>query len=339
MPVTILGIESSCDDTAAAIVRDGILLSNVIANQDVHKKYGGVVPELASRAHQQNIVPVVDRAIKDAGVKPDELSAVAFTRGPGLLGSLLVGTSFAKGFALARNIPIVEVNHLQAHILVHFLKMEENDTKKPSFPFLSLLVSGGHTQLLIVRDYDQMETIGKTIDDAAGEAFDKCAKVMGLPYPGGPMVDKYSVEGNPDAFKFSKPRVGGLDFSFSGLKTSFLYFLRDRLKEDPEFSLKYRNDLSASIQKTIVDILSDKLEMAYRQTGISEIVLAGGVSANSGLRKRMEDLAVKNNWKVYIPQARMTTDNAAMIAITGYFKFLSGEFAGHDITPMARMPV
>ncbi|HEC44323.1 MAG TPA: tRNA (adenosine(37)-N6)-threonylcarbamoyltransferase complex transferase subunit TsaD [Bacteroides sp.] len=339
MPITILGIESSCDDTAAAIVRDGILLSNVIANQDVHKKYGGVVPELASRAHQQNIIPVVDRAIRDAGVKPVELSAVAFTRGPGLLGSLLVGTSFAKGFALARNIPIVEVNHLQAHILVHFLKMKENDTKKPSFPFLSLLVSGGHTQLLIVRDYDQMETIGKTIDDAAGEAFDKCAKVMGLPYPGGPMVDKYSVEGNPDAFKFSKPRVGGLDFSFSGLKTSFLYFLRDRMKEDPEFSSKYRNDLSASIQKTIVDILSDKLEMAYRQTGIREIVLAGGVSANSGLRKRMEDLAVKNNWKVYIPQARLTTDNAAMIAITGYFKFLSGEFAGLDITPMARMPL
>ncbi len=339
MPVTILGIESSCDDTAAAIVRDGILLSNVIANQEVHKKYGGVVPELASRAHQQNIIPVVDQALKDADVKPEDLSAVAFTRGPGLLGSLLVGTSFAKGFALARNIPLVEVNHLQAHIMVHFLKRAKTDAENPSFPFLSLLVSGGHTQLLIVRDYDKMETIGKTIDDAAGEAFDKCAKVMGLQYPGGPLVDKYSADGNPDAFKFNKPRVDGLDFSFSGLKTSFLYFLRDQIKEDPEFASKHRNDLCASIQKTIVDILSDKLEKAFRQTGIREIALAGGVSANSGLRKKMRDLAEKYNWKIYIPEICLTTDNAAMIAITGYYRFLSNEFADFDITPLARMPV
>ncbi|MFC2098326.1 tRNA (adenosine(37)-N6)-threonylcarbamoyltransferase complex transferase subunit TsaD [Bacteroidota bacterium] len=339
MSVTILGIESSCDDTAAAIVRDGILLSNVIADQDVHKKYGGVVPELASRAHQQNIVPVVDQAMKDAGIKQSDLSAVAFTRGPGLMGSLLVGTSFAKGFALARKIPLVEVNHLQAHIMVHFLKQSDSDSEHPSFPFLSLLVSGGHTQLIIVKDHNKMETIGKTIDDAAGEAFDKCAKVMGLPYPGGPMVDKYSGEGNPDAFKFGRPRVGGLDYSFSGLKTSFLYFIRDHLKEDPEFTSKHRNDLCASIQRTIVEILTEKLEMAYQQTGIREIALAGGVSANSGLRSKIRDMAEKYEWKIFIPKVPLTTDNAAMIAITGYYKFLSGDFADFDITPLARMPV
>jgi N6-L-threonylcarbamoyladenine synthase len=339
MAVNILGIESSCDDTAAAVVQDGVLLSNVIADQEVHRKYGGVVPELASRAHQQNIVPVVDRAIKEAGLEAGELSAVAFTLGPGLLGSLLVGTSFAKGFSLARDIPLIEVNHLQAHILVHFLRLEGRVYSPPGFPFISLLVSGGHTQLLIVRDYDNMETIGKTIDDAAGEAFDKCAKVMGLPYPGGPLVDRYARDGNPDAFTFSKPRLGGLDYSFSGLKTSFLYFLRDRLSEDEEFAVKHRNDLCASIQKTIVEILAEKLEKAYRQTGIREIALAGGVSANTGLRNRILDMSGKYNWKVHIPEVRLTTDNAAMIAISGYYRFLAGSFAPLDITPRARLPV
>jgi len=339
MSITILGIESSCDDTAAAIVRDGILLSNVIADQEVHRKYGGVVPELASRAHQQNIIPVVDQAMEEAGVKPEDISAVSFTRGPGLLGSLLVGTSFAKGFSIALGIPLVEVNHLQAHILVHFLQKKGEEIEKPSFPFLSLLVSGGHTQLVLVEDHNKMKTIGKTIDDAAGEAFDKCAKVMGLPYPGGPMVDRYAASGNPDAFKFNKPRIEGLNYSFSGLKTAFLYFIRDRLMEDEDFITKHRNDLSASIQKTIVDILVQKLQLAYEQTGIREIALAGGVSANSGLRNRMLELADKNSWKVYIPEFMLTTDNAAMIAITGYFKYLSSDFASLDIVPLARLPV
>jgi len=339
MSITILGIESSCDDTAAAIVRDGILLSNVIADQEVHRKYGGVVPELASRAHQQNIIPVVDQAMEEAGVKPEDISAVSFTRGPGLLGSLLVGTSFAKGFSMALGIPLVEVNHLQAHILVHFLQKKGEEIEKPSFPFLSLLVSGGHTQLVLVEDHNKMKTIGKTIDDAAGEAFDKCAKVMGLPYPGGPMVDRYAASGNPDAFKFNKPRIEGLNYSFSGLKTAFLYFIRDRLMEDEDFITKHRNDLSASIQKTIVDILVQKLQLAYEQTGIREIALAGGVSANSGLRNRMLELADKNSWKVYIPEFMLTTDNAAMIAITGYFKYLSSDFASLDIVPLARLPV
>ncbi len=339
MPVTILGIESSCDDTAAAIIRDGILLSNVIADQEVHKKYGGVVPELASRAHQQNIIPVVDQALQEADTKPGDLSAVAFTRGPGLLGSLLVGTSFAKGFALALDIPLVEVNHLQAHILVHFLQQKGRSGEKPSFPFLSLLVSGGHTQLLVVNNYDEMETIGKTIDDAAGEAFDKCAKVMGLPYPGGPLVDRYAARGNPDAFRFSKPRIGGLNYSFSGMKTSFLYYLRDRIKEDEDFAVKHRNDLCASVQRTIVEILTEKLELASRRTGIRGIALAGGVSANTGLRKKIRELAAKHGWKVYIPEARLTTDNAAMIAISGYFSYRSGKFAGLDVAPEARLPV
>ncbi len=339
MSVNILGIESSCDDTAASIVRDGMLLSNVIAGQEVHRKYGGVVPELASRAHQQNIVPVVDRALKEAGMGAGDLSAVAFTRGPGLLGSLLVGTSFAKGFAQALNIPLVEVNHLHAHVLVHFLKHQGEGSASPAFPFLSLLVSGGHTQLLVVNDYDEMETIGKTIDDAAGEAFDKCARVMGLPYPGGSMVDLHAAEGNPDAYSFSKPRVAGLDYSFSGLKTSFLYFIRDRMKEDEGFIKNNRDDLCASIQRTIVDILTDKLEMASVQTGIMEIALAGGVSANSGLRRKIRELADNNGWKVYIPQVQLATDNAAMIAITGYYKYLSGEFAALDISPLARLPV
>lgn len=339
MPVTILGIESSCDDTAAAIVRDGMLLSNVVADQEVHKKYGGVVPELASRAHQQNIIPVVDQALQEADTKPGDLSAVAFTRGPGLLGSLLVGTSFAKGFALALDIPLVEVNHLQAHILVHFLQQKDRPVETPSFPFLSLLVSGGHTQLLVVNNYDQMETIGKTIDDAAGEAFDKCAKVMGLPYPGGPLVDRYAARGNPDAFRFSKPRIGGLNYSFSGMKTSFLYYLRDRIKEDEDFAVKNRDDLCASVQRTIVEILMGKLELASHRTGIREIALAGGVSANTGLRKKIRELAAKHGWKVYIPEARLTTDNAAMIAISGYFSYRSGKFAGLDVAPEARLPV
>ena len=339
MPVIILGIESSCDDTAAAVVQDGVLLSNIVADQEVHRKYGGVVPELASRAHQQNIVPVVDQALAAAGIKAQDLSGVAFTRGPGLLGSLLVGASFAKGFALAEDIPLVEVNHLQAHILVHFLKKPDGDAGVPAFPFLCLLVSGGHTQLIIVHDYLNMEVIGKTIDDAAGEAFDKSAKVMGLPYPGGPLVDRYAREGNADAFKFTKPAIGGLDYSFSGLKTAFLYFIRDRLKENGDFITLNRNDLCASIQKTIVEILTDKLEMACQQTGIREVALAGGVSANSGLRDRIQGLARKHGWNVYIPEISLTTDNAAMIAITGYYKFLAGEFTGLDISPLARLPV
>jgi len=339
MPVIVLGIESSCDDTAAAVVQDGILLSNIVADQEVHRKYGGIVPELASRAHQQNIVPVVDQALKMAGVNSEDLSAVAFTRGPGLLGSLLVGSSFAKGFALAGNIPLVEVNHLQAHILVHFLKQPGRDVSMPPFPFLCLLVSGGHTQLIVVKDYLDLEIIGKTIDDAAGEAFDKCAKVMGLPYPGGPLVDRYAREGNADAFTFTKPVIKELDYSFSGLKTAFLYFIRDRLKENKDFIKQNRNDLCASIQKTIVEILTDKLEKAYLQTGISEVALAGGVSANSGLRERIKWLAKKHGWKVFIPEISLSTDNAAMIAMTGYLKFLAGEFAGLDSSPLARLPI
>ncbi|KPL16025.1 MAG: tRNA threonylcarbamoyladenosine biosynthesis protein TsaB [Bacteroides sp. SM23_62] len=339
MPVIILGIESSCDDTAAAVVQDGVLLSNIVADQEVHRKYGGVVPELASRAHQQNIVPVVDQALKMAGIKSGDLSAVAFTKGPGLLGSLLVGGAFAKGLALAEDIPLVEVNHLQAHILVHFLKQPGTDVSMPVFPFLCLLVSGGHTQLIVVRDYLDVEIIGKTIDDAAGEAFDKCAKVMGLPYPGGPLVDRYARDGNADAFAFTKPAITGLDYSFSGLKTAFLYFIRDRLKENEDFIDQYRNDLCASVQKTIVEILTDKLEKAFSQTGIREIALAGGVSANSGLRERIKKLAQNHGWKVYVPDIGLTTDNAAMIAMTGYFKFLAGEFAGLDSSPLARLPL
>ena len=339
MPVIILGIESSCDDTAAAVVQDGVLLSNIVADQEVHRKYGGVVPELASRAHQQNIVPVVDQALKMAGIKSQDLSAVAFTRGPGLLGSLLVGSSFAKGFALAGDIPLVEVNHLQAHILVHFLKQPDRDVSMPLFPFLCLLVSGGHTQLIVVRDYLELEIIGTTIDDAAGEAFDKSAKVIGLPYPGGPLVDRYARDGNADAFAFTKPVIKELDYSFSGLKTAFLYFVRDRLKENKDFIKQNRNDLCASIQKTIVEILTDKLEKAFLQTGIREIALAGGVSANSGLRERIKWLAQKHGWNVFIPEISLSTDNAAMIAMTGYIKFLAGEFAGLDSSPLARLPI
>ncbi len=338
MPVNILGIESSCDDTAAAVVQDGILLSNIVADQEVHRKYGGVVPELASRAHQQNIIPVVDQALKTAGITPGELSAVAFTKGPGLMGSLLVGSSFAKGFALAGGIPLVGVNHLQAHILVHFLRHPGVEASMPSFPFLCLLVSGGHTQLVVVKDFLDMKIIGSTIDDAAGEAFDKCAKVMGLPYPGGPLVDRYARDGDGNAFAFTKPLIRELDYSFSGLKTAFLYFIRDRLKENEDFISHNRDNLCASIQKTIVEILTDKLEKACIQTGIKVVALAGGVSANTGLRERMNLLAREHGWKVFIPEISLSTDNAAMIAITGYFKYRAKEFAGLDSAPMARLP-
>ena len=337
MSVTILAIESSCDETAASVLRDVFLLSSAIANQDVHKAYGGVVPELASRAHQQNIIPVVDEAIKKAGIGKHEIDAVAFTRGPGLMGALLVGTSFAKGFALARKIPLIDVNHLQGHILVHFIKEEGKVLAQPEFPFLCLLVSGGHTQLVIVRDHLDMHIIGRTIDDAAGEAFDKTGKIMGFEYPGGPLIDKYAKEGNPRAFTFNKPRISGLDFSFSGLKTSFLYYLRDQLAKDPEFINTHRNDLCASIQQTIIEILLDKLRSAANETGIREIALAGGVSANSGLRDALIKEAGLKGWNVYIPEFRFTTDNAAMIAIAGYFKYLKGQFADQGITPMARM--
>ncbi len=335
--VYILGIESSCDDTAAAVLHDRYILSSVIADQEVHKKYGGVVPELASRAHQQNIVPVVNQALKDAGVDKKQVSAVAFTRGPGLLGSLLVGTSFAKGMALSLDRPLIEVNHLQAHMLVHFILQEGMPLEEPSFPFLCLLVSGGHTELVIVRDHLEMEVIGKTIDDAAGEAFDKSAKILGLPYPGGPLIDRLAERGDADRFSFAKPVVKGFDFSYSGLKTSFLYFVRDRLQEDENFISKNKADLSASVQKTIVDILLEKLNLAAGVTGINQIALAGGVSANSALRRGIHALAEKNSWKVFIPDIGYTTDNAAMIAITAYYKYLAGDFAGQDISPVARL--
>ncbi len=338
MDITILGIESSCDDTSAAIIKNGYLLSNVIANQSVHKAYGGVVPELASRAHQQNIIPVVDQAIKSANISKDEINAVAFTRGPGLLGSLLVGTSFAKSFSLAMDIPLIEINHLQAHILVHFIKELEKEKDIPEFPFLCLLVSGGHTQIVLIKDYLQMEVIGQTIDDAAGEAFDKCAKVIGLPYPGGPVVDKNAQNGNPEAFTFSKPRIKDLDYSFSGLKTSFLYFIRDSIRVNPNFVRENMNDLCASIQYTIIDILTGKLKLAVKQTGINRIAVAGGVSANSGLRNALLDNAAKYGWKTFIPEFKFTTDNAAMIAITGYYKYLNKDFASQDIAPLARFP-
>ncbi len=338
MSITILGIESSCDDTSASVIRDGFLLSNVTANQKVHKEYGGVVPELASRAHQQNIIPVVDQAMKQANISKKDISGIAFTRGPGLLGSLLVGTSFAKSFSLAMNIPLVEVNHLQGHILAHFIKEHEKENRLPEFPFLCLLVSGGHTQLVVIKNHLEMEVIGQTIDDAAGEAFDKCAKVIGLPYPGGPLIDKNAKVGNKQAFSFSKPRIKDLDYSFSGLKTSFLYFIRDSIKENPDFIKENMMDLCASIQHTIVEILMDKLEKAVKQTGIKKIAIAGGVSANSGLQNAMKDRAAKYGWDIFIPEFKFTTDNAAMIAITGYYKYLNKEFAGQDITPLARYP-
>lgn len=332
----ILGIESSCDDTSAAVMCNDKLLSNIIAGQEVHKNFGGVVPELASRAHQQNIIPVIDQALKVAGISVDELSAVAFTRGPGLLGSLLVGISFAKAFAMAKNIPIIEVDHLQSHILAHFIQEKESEKKIPEFPFLCLTVSGGHTQIVEVNSHFEMKIIGQTIDDAAGEAFDKAAKIMGLPYPGGPLVDKYAALGNRDAFQFSKPQISGFDYSFSGLKTSFLYFLRDNLKKDPHFIENNLADLCASIQKTIVEVLMDKLVKASRSTGIYEIAIAGGVSANSALRGALLKLAVNKKYKVFIPAFHYTTDNAAMIAMTGYFKYLNNDFAEQNATPYAR---
>ena len=336
MSVFILAIESSCDDTSAAVFRDDVILSNVVAGQKVHEAYGGVVPELASRAHQQNIVPVVDKALKDAGVTVKDINAVAFTRGPGLMGSLLVGTSFAKGFALANGLPLIDVNHLQAHILAHFVKEDPDNFRIPQFPFICLLVSGGNSQIVLVRDYDTMEVLGQTIDDAAGEAFDKCAKVMGLPYPGGPLIDKLAAVGNPLAFKFSKPRIDGFNYSFSGLKTSFLYFLRDNLKIDPDFIENNKADLCASLQKSIIDILMDKLVQAARQTGVKTIALAGGVSANSGLRNELQSIADKEKWEVFIPKFAYTTDNAAMIAVTAYFKYLKGDFCTQDVAPYAR---
>jgi len=337
MSVIILGIESSCDDTSAAVIADGVIRSNVIAGQDVHRRYGGVVPELASRAHQQNIVPVVELALREAGISRNDVSAVGFTRGPGLMGSLLVGTSFAKGFALARNIPLVEVNHLQAHILVHFIREQNNDHKFPAFPFVCLLVSGGHTQLVMVRDHLVMEVLGQTIDDAAGEAFDKCAKIMGIPYPGGPWIDRYSRNGNPQAFRFPRPSVRGLDYSFSGLKTSFLYFLRDRQKNDPGFTERNINDLCASLQYTIVEILMENLIRASRQTGVDTIALAGGVAANSALREALTAYGRQNGWQVFLPKPSYTTDNAAMIAITAYYKYLNKDFSSQDTVPEARV--
>ncbi len=333
----ILGIESSCDDTSASVVKDGLLLSNEVANQNVHKKYGGVVPELASRAHQQNIVPVVDVALKEAGVKKSDIDAVAFTRGPGLMGALLVGTSFAKGFAIASQIPIIEVNHLHAHVLSLFLQKPGEQKKMPPFPFLCLLVSGGHTQIMIISDYLESTIIGKTIDDAAGEAFDKTAKIIGLPYPGGPLIDKMAGEGNPDAFVFGKPKIPDLDYSFSGLKTSVLYFLRDRLKEDKQFIENHKADICASVQKSIIDILIEKLMLAVEQTNIKHVAIAGGVSANSGLRKVLQSAGKEKNWEVYIPEISYSTDNAAMIALTGYYKFLKKDFASHGDPPFARI--
>jgi N6-L-threonylcarbamoyladenine synthase len=336
MPAYILGIESSCDDTSAAVLMDNILLSNIIANQQVHKDFGGVVPELASRAHQQNIIPVIDRALKIANINKSELSAVAFTRGPGLLGSLLVGTSFAKAFAMGLNIPLIEVNHLKAHILAHFVVQKGKEKPLPNFPFLCLTVSGGHTQILVVKGFDEMQIIGQTIDDAAGEAFDKSAKILGLEYPGGPLIDKYGKEGNPEAYTFAKTNVPDLNFSFSGLKTSILYFLRDRLKEDALFIQNNLPDLCASIQSAIVNTLMIKLKLASKQTGITEIAIAGGVSANSGLRKAISDMQESVGWIVHIPEFQFTTDNAAMIAVAGYYKFLDGTFAEQSVTPYSR---
>lgn len=337
--ITILGIESSCDDTAAAVIQDGVLLSNVISSQKVHESYGGVVPELASRAHQQNIIPVVDEALKQAGVKKEDLTAIAFTRGPGLMGSLLVGTSFAKGLSTALSIPLVDVNHLNAHILAHFIKETAEDTNQPNFPFLCLLVSGGNSQVVLVKSHKEMEIIGQTIDDAAGEAFDKCAKVMGLGYPGGPIVDRLAKEGNPDKFKFNKPQIKGYDYSFSGLKTSFLYTLRDELKNDPDFIEKNKADLCASLQKTVVDVLMDKLKKAAKDLKIKEVAVAGGVSANSGLRSAFEEYRDKYGWKIFIPKFGYTTDNAAMVAISGYYKYLDKEFCPMDAAPYARVTI
>ncbi len=337
--ITILGIESSCDDTSAAVIRDGFLLSNVTASQAVHEAYGGVVPELASRAHQQNVVPVVHEALRRAGVDKSMLSAVAFTRGPGLLGSLMVGTSFAKGLAQSLDIPLIDVNHLQAHVLAHFIKEKDAENRQPDFPFLCLLVSGGNSQIVLVKNYNDMQVVGQTIDDAAGEAFDKCAKVMGLPYPGGPFVDKLAKEGNPLAFPFNKPHIAGYDYSFSGLKTSFLYFLRDKTQENPDFVAQNKADLCASLQKTVVDILMKKLELAAKDLGIDQVAVAGGVSANSGLRAAFVERAERKHWRVFIPKFSYTTDNAAMVAITGYFKYQDDDFCDPSLPPFARVTI
>lgn len=328
--VYILGIESSCDDTSAAVLRNGVLLSNVTASQDVHREYGGVVPELASRAHQQNIVPVVSAALKRAGVTKEQLTAIAFTRGPGLMGSLLVGVSFTKGFARSLGIPMIDVNHLQGHVMAHFIKESDEDTSAPPFPFICLLVSGGNSQIVKVNAYNDMEVLGQTIDDAAGEAIDKCSKVMGLGYPGGPIIDRLARQGNPKAYTFSEPHIPGLDYSFSGLKTSFLYSLRKWVAEEPDFVETHKNDLAASLEYTIVDILMNKLRKAVKQTGIKHVAVAGGVSANNGLRNAFREHAEKYGWTIYIPKFSYTTDNAAMIGITGYYKYLDHNFCSID---------
>lgn len=325
--IYILGIESSCDDTSAAVLKNGVILSNVTTSQDVHRAYGGVVPELASRAHQQNIVPVVDQAIKRAGITKEKLSAVAYTRGPGLMGSLLVGVNFAKGFARALNIPLLDVNHLQGHVLAHFIKESDDDTSAPPLPFICLLVSGGNSQIVQVNAYNDIKVLGQTIDDAAGEAIDKCSKVMGLGYPGGPVIDKLARQGNPHAYQFAEPQVAGFDYSFSGLKTSFLYHLRDWVNEDPDFVEHHKNDLAASLEHTIVDILMKKLRLAVKATGITHVAVAGGVSANNGLRNAFHEHAQKYGWTIYIPKFSYTTDNAAMIAIVGQFKYAHQEFS------------
>lgn len=334
----ILGIESSCDDTSAAVIRDGLLLSNVIASQKVHELYGGVVPELASRAHQQNVVPVVSEALRQAGIKKEDLSAIAYTRGPGLLGSLLVGTSFAKGMAIGLDIPLIDVNHLHGHVLSHFIREKENDPV-PEFPYICLLVSGGNSQIVLVKSPDEMEILGKTIDDAAGEAFDKCAKVMGLPYPGGPHIDRHAALGDPERFKFSKPHIPGLDYSFSGLKTSFLYTVRDNMKENPRFIEENIDDLCASLQKTIIDILVDKLKKAIKTTGVKHVAIGGGVSANSGVRDKVAEICGRLGVKAWIPKRVFTTDNAAMVAMAGYHKFLKKDYSSLSLAPYARVTI
>lgn len=335
--IYILGIESSCDDTSAAVLKNGVLLSNVTASQDVHMAYGGVVPELASRAHQQNVVPVVDQAIKRAGITKEQLSAVAFTRGPGLMGSLLVGVSFAKGFARSLGIPLIDVNHLQGHVMAHFIKESDDDSSAPPLPFLCLLVSGGNSQIVKVNSYKDIELLGQTIDDAAGEAIDKCSKVMGLGYPGGPIIDKLARKGNPLAYKFAEPHIANLDYSFSGLKTSFLYSLREWIKDDPEFIEHHKEDIAASLEHTIVDILMKKLRLAVKQTGIKHVAVAGGVSANNGLRNAFKDHAKRYHWDIYIPKFSYTTDNAAMIAITGYYKYMDKEFCPIDAPAFSKV--
>jgi len=335
--IFILGIESSCDDTSAAVLKNGVLLSNVTASQAVHEAYGGVVPELASRAHQQNVVPVVSEAIKRAGITKEQLSAVAFTRGPGLMGSLLVGVNFAKGFARSLGVPLIDVNHLQGHVMAHYIDGGEGDFNPPPFPFLCLLVSGGNSQIVVVRAYNNIEVLGQTIDDAAGEAIDKCSKVMGLGYPGGPIIDRLARQGNPKAYQFAEPHIPGLDYSFSGLKTSFLYNLRKWVEEDPDFVEHHKEDLAASLEWTIVDILMKKLKLAVKQTGIKHVAVAGGVSANNGLRNAFHDHARRYGWTIYIPKFSYTTDNAAMIGIVGYYKYLDGEFCAIDAPAFSKV--